>query len=486
MTILRDLLNAGVISGDAKILDDEYSSEPEFLDGLEQIARVMVVKDSPGLIPPLGEPWKSIHAEMLQTPDFDLAVDRAIGALQPAVQAAIMGAIQARMIDLQQWLQTAQNQGKKRKSADYIKVLSNLGYTFRFNQCTHDIEINGERMTDAMSATIRSKLRDYGVPEVAVAEDAYLANAWQNRYHPIRDYLTSVKWQGEDMIARLAEYFVDERGVIDIWLKRWLVGACARVMAREQNRMLILDGVQGLGKDYFVRWLCSPLPEYYYEGAIMPEDKDHRLRLLSVFIWDANEVGSTTRRADREALKSFLTINTVRERKPYGHFDIQGPALTSFIGTVNNEGGILNDPTGHRRFMVTNLKEIDWNYTTLDVDQIWAQAFTLYLGGEPWQLKGEELRIANEINEEYQAIDLVEETLKKIFVIEPGDTQLFLSTVEIIEALKDPMRGNLRAGTEVDTRRMASALTRLGLGKSSVKKIYGRPVRGYFGIRFGP
>lgn len=485
MSLLRDLLNAGVLSGDAKILDEEYADQPEFLAGLEQIARAMVVRDSPGLFPPAGEPWRSIHAELLQGGDYDQAVDTIIGNFTPALQMAVMGALGARMADLQQWLQNNQNTGKKRKSTDYIKTLGNLGYQFRYNQCTHDIEVNGDRMTDMMAATIRGRLRDYGVPETNIAEDAYMAHAWRQRYHPIRDYLTNLKWDGGDYISKLASHFTDERGVIDLWLKRWLIGACARVMANEQNRMLVLDGAQGIGKDYFARWLCSPVPEYFYEGAIMPEDKDHRLRLLSVFVWDANELGSTTRRADREALKAFLTINTVRERKPYGHYDIQGSAITSFIGTVNNEGGILNDPTGHRRFMVASLTNIDWGYTQIDVDQIWGQAFSCYLSGETWLLKGEELRLANEINEEYQTVDLVEETIKKFFVITDDQTD-FLSTVEIIETLKNPLQGNLKAGTEIDTRRMASALTRLGLGKSALKKIRGRPIRGYFGIQHAP
>lgn len=486
MTILRDLINAGVIAGDAKILEEAYADQDAFLDGLEQIARALVVKDSPGLFPPVSEPWKSIHAEMLQNSDFDQAVDNVVQTLTPALQMGILGALQARMADIRQWFTQAQQAGRKRKTADYVKILSNLGYGFKYNECSHDIEVNGEPITDAIAGTIRGQLRDHGVGETNIAEDVILANAWANRYHPIRQYLTSLKWHGDDTIGKLSSYLIDKQGVIDIWLKRWLIGAVARVFAREQNRMLVLDGKQGIGKDYFARWLCAGVPEYFFEGPIMPDDKDHRLRLLSVWIWDANELGNTTRRADREALKAFLTLNTVRERKPYGHFDIQGSAITSFIGTVNNESGILNDPTGHRRFMVTSLTDINWGYTTLDVDQVWAQAYELYLSGETWQLTGDELTAANVINEQYQITDIVQETISRWFVIEPNNQGIFLSTVEIMETLKNPMQGNLRPGSEIDTRRMAAALTRLGLDKSALKKVNGRPVRGYFGIRIGP
>lgn len=480
--LLQDLLNAGINPGDAKIIDDEYANQSDFLDGLEQIARILVVRDSPGLIPPNSEPWKAIHIEMVKTNDFDQSVDCVIGQLTPALQNAILGAIQTRMAGLQHWFQSAQNSGKKRKTVDYVKALGNLGFSFKYNLCTYSVECNGVPMTDPLAAEIRGKLRDHGMHEVNIVEDAYLAHAWQNRYHPIRDYLASLKWDGEDYISKLAGYFIDEKGVIETWLKRWLIGAVARVMAHEQNRMLVLDGKQGIGKDYFVKWLCSPMPEYYNEGPIVPDDKDHRIRLIACWIWDVNELGSTTRRSDREALKAFLTINVVKERKAWGRYDIQAPAITSFVGTANNEGGILNDPTGHRRFMIAKLKEIDWSYTRMDVDQIWAQAFSLYLIGETHLLKGDEAQLANDINEEYQTIDLVEETIKQHFVIDPDDKTEFLTTIEIIETLKDPLKGNLKAGTEIDTRKLASALTKLGLDRPVNKRIRSQILRGYYGI----
>lgn len=493
MTLLRDLLNAGVLPSDAQILESEFANEPDFLDGMEQIARCLAMGQPPNLFPPSGEPWRSIHGEMLhngQAPDA--AFNQALATWPVQVQAAISGAVSQRMVDINQWMQQLQQStSKKRKSADYVKILANLGYVFRYNTCTNNIETNGVPVSDPIMATIRSKIRDAGIVEINVVEDAIMAHAWTNRYHPIKDYLTSLKYQGGNEINILASYFVDERGIIELWLKRWLIGACARVMAGEQNRMLVLDGHQKMGKDYFVKWLCSPMPEYFQEGAIMPDEKDHRLRLLSTWIWDVNELGNTTRRSDREALKAFLTIQTVRERRPYGHFDTQGQAMTSFIGTVNNEGGILNDPTGNRRFMIATMKSMDWNYTQIDVDQVWAQAFELYLAGEHWDLKDDELNIAEEINEEYQVIDIVEEAIKELFVITPGDTSDWMASYEIMEILKAERNsflgirgGGLKPGVEVDTRRLSSALTKLGLKKTyPVSNSLGDRRRGYYGIK---
>jgi predicted P-loop ATPase len=484
MSILRALLNAGVLPNDAQILDQNFANEPDFLAGLEQIARCLATQEPPGNLPPGGEPWKTIYGELLVSSNgLNPAFNQALGGWPPPVQMAISGAVAQRTQDIQQWLQQTQTQGKKRKSSEYIRILQNLGYSFKYNLCTHNIEVNGNAMSDPLQAEIRGKLRDASIFEVNIVEDAYFAHAWQNRYHPIRDYLTGLKYQGGKEIEQLAGFFQDDRGIFETLLRRFLVGACARVMAGEQNRMLVLDGSQGLGKDYFAKWLCSPMPEYFHEGPIMPDEKDHRLRLMSCWIWNVNELGSTTRRSDREALKAFLTIQTVRERKPYGRFDIQGQAMASFIGTVNNEGGILNDPTGHRRFMIATLQAIDWDYTKIDIDQVWAQAFDLYLAGEPWRLAGDELDIVNEINESYQVVDIVEETIKKFFMVDPEDTISCMSTIEILDVLKDPLQGNLKAGSEIDPRRLASALTKLGLDKAKPIKRSGTLFRGYFGIR---
>lgn len=479
-SLLRDLLNAGILASDAQTLECEYANQPDFLDGLEQIARILVVRDSPGLIPPNSEPWKAIHVEMLQTGDFDKSVDTVIAQLAPAVQNAILGALQTRMADLQHWLQSSQATGKKRKTQDYIKALGNLGYTFRYNLCTYDIEVNGVKISDSKAAEIRNKARDHGIQEINRVEDAYIEDAWLHRYHPVRDYFAGLKWQGDDLITELGNHFIDSQGVINQWLKRWLIGSVARVMARAQNRMLVLDGTQGIGKDYFSRWLCSPAPEYYHEGAINPEDKDCRLRLLSTWIWTVSELGATTRKQDRESLKSFLTLETVRDRKPFGKFDIQGPAMTSFIGTINNEGGFLSDPTGNRRFMTCKINEIDWSYTRLEVDQIWAQAYDLYISGEPWDLSKQEYQKAAEINEFYQVDDLIEAAILKYFEIDQNKKGWWMATVDIVEKLEEhEVKFNNATSASMAIGR---AMTAIGLEKIKKQNGQGKWVNGYVGI----
>ena len=441
MSFFKSLLNAGIDASDAQTLEAYYANEPEFVDGLETIARAMALNQPVGLIPPAGEPWRSLHQQMAVSPDIAQAFMQVLSGWSTDLQVAISGAVSTRMSQLQQFAQANQTPtGKRRKTADYIKTLKNMGYLFKYNLCTSTIEVCGKPLSDPLAAEIRSKLRDVGIDQVGAVEDAYFANAWQNKYHPLRNYLADLKYMGGDVIDELASYFQDANGMFAVFLRRWLVGAVARVMTRTQNRMLVLDGTQGIGKDYFAKWLCSPMPEYYHEGAINPEDKDCRIRLMSTWIWTVSELGATTRKNDREALKSFLTLETVRDRKAYGRFDIQGPAISSFIGTINNEGGFLSDPTGNRRFMVTRLLSIDWGYTKLDVDQIWAQAYDLYLSDTPWDLQPDEAKAAREINEIYQVDDLIEAAILKYFQIDPNQRNWWMATVDIAEKLEEKGR----------------------------------------------
>jgi len=179
-----------------------------------------------------------------------------------------------------------------------------------------------------------------------------------------------------------------------------------------------------------------------------------------------------------------LSTHIIRERKAYGKFDIQGNALSSFVGTANDEGGILADPTGSRRFMTVHLLSIDWQgYTrNIDVDQVWAQAYDLYVSGENWELENDDRRAAEDINAEYKVLDIVEETVRKFFEVDTNQTSWRMSSLEIMEVLKDPLRGNLRAPSEINERRLSSAMVALGLGKPTVMRFGSKALRGYTGI----
>ena len=196
---------------------------------------------------------------------------------------------------------------RKVKSTDLVNFLEAQGFSFRLNICDDSIECNGERLSDVARAGIRTRLRDAGLGKyLAAAEDAVLAHAARQPFHPVHSYLEGLQWEGDWQISNLANHFTDTHTIFGMFLRKWLIGAVARAYTGGQNAMLVLDGPQGVGKSAFAQWLC-PLPGLFVDGGISPDEKDCNLLAIRTWIWEVSELGATTRRTDVEALKGFLS-----------------------------------------------------------------------------------------------------------------------------------------------------------------------------------
>ena len=159
-----------------------------------------------------------------------------------------------------------------------------------------------------------------------------------------------------------------------------------------------------MGKSYFAQWLCSSIPDIFEEGPITPGDKEHIRKQSTKWLWEVAELGATTRTADREALKGFLTHTSLTYRRPYDKNPVVKPALASFIGTINNESGFLTDPTGNRRFLVVTLANIDKTYSNkVTPDQFWSQVMEWYRTGVSWELTPEETVWRDAQNKDYES-----------------------------------------------------------------------------------
>ncbi|MBU1750035.1 MAG: virulence-associated E family protein [Chloroflexi bacterium] len=195
------------------------------------------------------------------------------------------------------------------------------------------------------------------------------------------------------------------------------------------------------------------------------------------------ELGSTTRRADREALKYFLSLQQVTVRKPYGRYDLVKPALASFIGTVNNTGGFLDDPTGYRRFMSVHLESIDWAYSrNLAAADLWAQARALYAAGEPWELTREEAERARVANERYEIQDPLQDLFLRNYEI-TGDPRHVVATADIRDTLNQS--GWRLNSPRADSMAIAAMLRGLGVevGRQTINGRQERAVAGVLACR---
>ncbi len=378
-----------------------------------------------------------------------------------------------------------------------ISALHDLGYSFRLNLCSDDLEINGHPANDILEAQLRTRARDAGIVRKGVGikrmQDAYTTDALENAYHPIKDYLNACAetYDGTDHIARMCRYLTctdphiayadgTYRQLHHAYFVRWMVGAVAKVFEQGQNVMLVLAGAQDQGKSLFARWLCSGLPGYFNDELIAPGDKDCLKRQMTSFIWEVGELDATTRKADVAALKAFLTKETIVLRKAYGQRDTRKPSVVSFIGTVNPDTGFLADTTGNRRFLVTTIDDIDWNYSRdLDVNQLWGQAVALYRAGESWRLTAEEKQARDTTNREHMVSSVLDDWAAQYFVL-TGVEADYLTAGDIIKHLGDndiKLAGDERG----QMTRIGQAMTRLGVRKIQITR-NGVRIRAFTGI----
>lgn len=375
------------------------------------------------------------------------------------------------------------------RSQIILEALTQLGYAFRLNRCTDTVEVNGHAIDDPLRARIRTEMRDLDFRGMEAVEDAYTTEALRNAYHPIRDYLDGLVWDGEPHFERLVAYlqcsdapvvYPDGASValINVYLWRWMVGAVAKVYEQAQNLMLVLDGPQDLGKSAFTRWLCSGLPNHFIEAPINPNDKDTDVRLMGHFIWEVSELDATTRRADVSALKAFVTKRTVTVRKSYGRHDTVKPAIASLVGTVNDSSGFLADETGNRRFFVTTLTRIDWSYTDLNVDQIWAQIVAAYRNHEPWRLQANEMVVQAETNKLHEIDGLIDDWIERYFSL-CRDDESAMSAAEIADHLRQKYDIRLSGSERAQAMEIARVMAKFKIPR---RQRAGRGVREYVGV----
>jgi predicted P-loop ATPase len=328
---------------------------------------------------------------------------------------------------------------------EIVNDLKKLGVDFRINDLDEALEIKlneeWQRINDTLEAVVRTNAREIGYgskkkPSLSAMKDAYTKLAHQQRYNPIKDYFNSLEGyapssQGPYVIPALATYFKNPDGQFHEWLFKWMVGAIAKIYQGQRNAMLVLVAPQQIGKSFFCGWIC-PLADRFLKAQINPDSKDSHLRLADTMIWEVEELGATTRRADVEALKAFITKPFIYERPPYGRHPIHKPANASFVGTVNYDGaGFLNDPTGSTRFLSCEIEEIDFKYSEINPDKLWAEALWYYRNvPKSWELTQEQREKQTRINERFETTSALADVVETYLHITDDETD-FMPTQEI-------------------------------------------------------
>ena len=227
---------------------------------------------------------------------------------------------------------------------------------------------------------------------VEVTGQAVETVAREHPFHPVRQYLKDLVWEGAHRLQSwLADFLgVDPSPYAAAVGSRWMISAVARVFEPgcKADCCLILEGEQGIRKSTALRVLAQP---WFTDEIADLGSKDAALQTRGVWVIEIAELDSMSR-SDIGKIKAFMSRATDRFRPPYGKRPIESPRQCVFAGSVNH-GTYLRDETGGRRFWPVQCKApvIDVDALAEVRDQLWAEATYLYFDGKPWWLDSVEL-----------------------------------------------------------------------------------------------
>lgn len=275
--------------------------------------------------------------------------------------------------------------------------------------------------TDTDDACLRNYFATkYLIKGKGIIDDALQEVTQDNKFHPVREYLREITWDGE---CRLDTLFIDYIGAEDTEYiravtRKWMCGAVARVMdpGVKFDTAIVLYGSQGLGKSLILERLGR---KWFNNSLVDIKTKDALEQIQGSWIVELAELAPTYKN-DNEIVKAFISRTSDRFRSPYGRRTEEYPRQCVFAGSTNNLM-FLKDRTGNRRFWpITGDKDRktknSWDLSKDEIDQLWAEAFVYWSEGEPLVLEGaleeEALRIQLSHTEGGELVGLIEEYLE--------------------------------------------------------------------------
>jgi len=356
-----------------------------------------------------------------------------------------------------------------------VKIWMRSRFDIRRNELTRSYELDNNELEMEKLNFIYLEAKNQFAKISRELFETLLFSTHTPSYNPIKDYLDSLEWDGQDRMAELAASINSDTGTPEwrqLMLTKWMLGIIKTVYNGEPNILcLVLAGKRNTGKtQFFKRLLPSPLKRYFANSQLDKGKDDDLLMTQKLIIFDDEYSGKS--KQDAKHMKMMLSADSFTLREPYGRKNITLPRLATLCGTCN-EIEILNDSTGNRRIIVMEaIGQFNYDlFNQVDKDQVFAQLVRMHQEGISAELSSEEIDMLDEFTagkfgEANAEFDLIDKYFER-----PEDTNKayynFITTTEIKDWIE------LNSEQRLSLKRLGIELKRHGYERIAFGKKYG-------------
>ena len=271
---------------------------------------------------------------------------------------------------------------RRNELTDKTEIIGDVGWKRR-----------GSAITDTDVNQIRLYLeKTYGLTREKQIRAAIDIVSSENSFHPIRDYLNSLKWDGRERIRYLLPRYLgaEESPYVYEMTKLMMLGAINRVFhpGCKFEIMLCLVGGQGAGKSTLLRFLAIR-DEWFTDDLRRLDDENVYRKIQGHWFIEMAEMLATNSAKSIELIKSFLSRTKETYKIPYETHPEDRPRQCIFLGSSNNVNFLPYDTTGNRRFAPIPICAEKAERHPLDDEKecrdyiihCWAEAMEIYRSG---------------------------------------------------------------------------------------------------------
>ena len=372
---------------------------------------------------------------------------------------------------------------------DSLKYYLSTQCVLRYNRVSENIDIKWitskkwEPIEDRSFYTLMIRSKKAGIKVNKEIFKSYLNSDNIHGVNPIKEAIerySTYHPSASGVIDKLASTVrVDNQARWPLYFKKWLVGMVSNIFndSRCTNHIcLTLSGEQGRFKSTFIANLIpDELRDYRYIGKIAvngQNNKDTLSLLATKLLIIIDDQLQQINRKDENEIKELITKDTVTWRKPFATFDITRPHRSSFAATVNGLE-FLTDLTGSRRYLPFEVLSINIDQANkIDKQEVFAEAYQLYISGFRYWFNDAEVDELNRENEKYRISSREYDLLLRH--IDFDDSSEFITATEVLQRLE-----YLGETKSLSIKKVGEALKKLNIPKVT-RKIAGRATHGYF------